>query len=302
VGLAGEYRFSCETIERNRLHSAGGVELAAEYQWVVDDGEVVAVMSTESYGQWSSFLRGFRRWLEEGHPDVADGMEYNNDDFPVAESVPDALEFVGRFVEASPNWPLWSPEIEPLLTGAVDGIELHNADASQRALVVWALGRFEAAGLPAPPVISVTFPPAEACFSGFAGWMVHDDTGSNIEVCYTSEFLTAGSEFALLARRTILHELAHVWERAHVAEASRQAFLDLRNLEAWTGAEQWARRANEQAAEVLVWGLMEELTLPRLPDPTCDGLAEAFELVTGTTAAARQQDCNIDAMYAGLPG
>lgn len=54
-------------------------------------------------------------------------------------------------------------------------------------------------------------------------------------MCWDSEFI-------------LLHELAHVWIDRNVSDATREAFMALRNdVEAWASADvPWASRRQEQ--------------------------------------------------------
>lgn len=294
-GVASGYRFRCETTSANVVLLAGGIELAATFEWVVADGDVVAVKSEEDPEHWHQVLRfyeEFQSWLRRNRPDAYSQMSFV-DFLPAAESVPAALEYVGVFVDASPDWPLL-PEPEPELSGIVDGVEVYNADPTQEALVEWALARFDAAGLPRPSVTRLEFPSTESCSHYLAGRTAHSTDTVEIEVCVTSDDI---SQSARAARHTILHELGHAWEIEHVTDRSRQAFLEHWGLDHWSGADIWEENGNEHAAEVLAWALMDDLVLPRIPNATCARLAEAFEVLTPTTAALRQDDCTDEGVH-----
>jgi hypothetical protein len=59
---------------------------------------------------------------------------------------------------------------------------------------------------------------------------------------------------------TTLHELAHAWAESQLSTAEWAAFLELRGLDVWYD-DRVARheRGMEHAAEVVSWGLMDEM-------------------------------------------
>ena len=92
------------------------------------------------------------------------------------------------------------------------------------------------------------------------------------------------------ARRSLLHELAHAWDHVGggIDIAARQRFMTMRAVTSWDddGLE-WNQRGEEQAAEIVAWGLM----LSPAPIPTSVGqygsqdeasLSAAFEMLTGS--------------------
>ena len=179
---------------------------------------------------------------------------------------------------------------DPVLNGSVDGIDIYNATEDQLALVEWAIARFDTAGLTRPPVSQITFPPTAACVSGRSGMTFCSTETCNIDICSPADEFAAATDAPLTARRTMLHELGHAWTAAFVTPATRQEFISLRNLDQWKD-EVWQDSGNEQAAEILMWGLIEDPLAHRIPETTCTELHQAFELLTGTTATLRQSDC-----------
>lgn len=144
----------------------------------------------------------------------------------------------------------------------------------------WALARFKEAGLELPS-LSIVF---------------HDD----FESCGMREGVLRVSDVEVVvhecqsdrgrARRSLLHELAHAWDHVGGGTDSevRQRFMAVRGVTSWDddGLE-WNRRGEEQAAEIVAWGLM----LVPAPIPTSVGkygpqdeamLSAAFEALTGS--------------------
>ena len=95
--------------------------------------------------------------------------------------------------------------------------------------------------------------------------------------------LTTSKELVL--KRTMLHEIAHIWATDALDQATRASFLTLRGLETWSSRDvPWHARGSEQAAEVITWALMDrELLMVTLADRDPAGLAAGYELLTGTT-------------------
>lgn len=118
-----------------------------------------------------------------------------------------------------------------------------------------ARSRFALAGLELPDV-SVEFPSAESACYGFGG--VYLPSELTVRICRPSA-------------STMVHELAHAWVETTMNDSGRQAFLQLRGLETWTGGERWDERGAEQAAEILTWALMEENIAVRWIETNTDG-------------------------------
>ena len=106
----------------------------------------------------------------------------------------------------------------------------------------------------------------------------------------------------------MVHELAHAWIETTFEAKDRQAFMQLRRLDTWTGGDQWKERGAEQAAEILTWGLMDRDISIRWvesnPDSTTsdtrrlfkitnsspDQLVTAYEHLTGVQPTDRLAD------------
>lgn len=282
---------SCITSYTNRFHGPAGFEwIVREQFWFDDDGAISAYRGNGADPPGvSEFEEAFVAWVIAGNPDIArEDMTATN---------PEMNERLGAllplFLEQSDDFPLSERTVpDPVLAGSIDGVEIYNATGRQIDLVAWALSSFDDAGLERPSVERVTFPPTLACSQGFSGIASHGETASRIELCLALDVLTGTAEFPLAAGRAALHELAHVWNRDFVDESTQKTFLAMQGLDMWTGADAWQDNGSEQAAELLMWGLMDTPIIPRLSGSSCESRAAAFAHLTGTAAGQRIDDCS----------
>jgi hypothetical protein len=90
-----------------------------------------------------------------------------------------------------------------------------------------------------------------------------------------------------MSRRTVLHEMSHIWLDRHVHDATEARFLALRDLHSWNASnDAWRFRGCEQGAEIVSWALGERILSAQIPDNDVEQLAEAFELLTGRALPA----------------
>jgi hypothetical protein len=282
---------TCEARWTNDLLRPAGVEVPIHREVFFDDaGLITSFNDDEDYGEFVAFHVAFHEWLAAEHPEIEPLVYGWNEMAGAQENIRAAIGVVEDFVAQSGGYPLGEPTVvaEPVWSGSVDGVDVYNATNEQIELVAWALERFTSVGLAPPPVSHVTFPPTAACEEGFSGMSYHTDTGGNIDVCTSSMQLVdqRGGRVPLAPRRTILHELGHLWASAYVDARTRRAFVDLLHLEAWSGVG-WESSGSEQAAEILMWGLMDTQIEPRVPDITCDEEIAAFTLLTGIQVSPR---------------
>ena len=163
----------------------------------------------------------------------------------------------------------------PLVTinGAVSPLENATLD--------WALGRYHAAGLDLPE-FTVEFAGPDGC-GGNTAIAIHGLSRPQIVICSK---LTAAPEVVL--KRTLLHEIAHIWIADALDERTRAAFLKLRGLTSWADKTvPWQDRGSEHAAEIMAWGLMDgELLLATLSNHDPVTLGAGFELLTESVAGS----------------
>jgi len=164
--------------------------------------------------------------------------------------------------------------------------------ADEQELVEYAYSRFAQAGIELPDVQIEFLADSAECF-GYGGVYLPDEL--IVRICRPS-------------KRTMVHELAHAWLETTFTAKQRDAFLNLRGLDAWTGGARWAQRGAEQAAEIVTWGVMEDNMLVRwletsnddevletwklykIPSSDPDQLSFAYEQLTGVVARLRLLD------------
>ncbi len=133
----------------------------------------------------------------------------------------------------------------------------------QLELARWAVSRFEAAGLELPSVEIRFHADRAACGEHFGYYRA-----GVMDVC--------GTNVNLLARRNLLHELAHAWAEMNETGERREQFLELRGLTSWNGRGLgWHGRGFEHAAEILAWHLGDRILTPTVPDNAPDQLEAA---------------------------
>ena len=92
-----------------------------------------------------------------------------------------------------------------------------------------------------------------------------------------------GQHHTITPTMTLLHELAHAWSFEYMTPKDQQAFVEERELDDWIINVSWWHRGQEQAAEIIAWGLTDgsRQTFYLDGQPFSD-LASAFEMLTGT--------------------
>ncbi len=167
-----------------------------------------------------------------------------------------------------------SDTVAPPSVVVVDG---GNAIDRNTALVDWALGRYEEAGLVLPDIrVSFHSPDSPECPGyGVGRWRL-EETGHRVWLCTAS-------------KRVLLHELAHAWAHENLDASQRGDFVDHLSLESWDSAHiDHGLRGMEQAAEIIAWGLLDR----RDQMPHLGGIdkASAYQLLTGSTSPFRTAD------------
>ena len=182
--------------------------------------------------------------------------------------------FVPLVLLAVITWSAASIDAWSAAAGEQPQIRFVNVSEDQQALVRWAAGLYEAAGLDLPPIVIEGHADRSAC---------HDRRGAarpevgavKIDLCVD----TAGPIDELL----IIHELAHAWDHHSLDDRRRTDFLALRGLDAWRSPQDsWNQRGAEHQAEILVWGLIDRPYRPGyLEQNDCADLLAGYRVLTG---------------------
>jgi hypothetical protein len=158
-------------------------------------------------------------------------------------------------------------------------ISIVSGSTTQIEDAQWALSRFRAAGIELPSLQIMFHDDYQAC-GNREGVLRIAGERAEIHECESDRSRS---------RRSLLHELAHAWDHmaGGITQERRARFLETRNLSSWDpDGLPWQERGEEQAAEIIAWGLM----LDAAPIPTRVGnhgpqdeslLAAAFETLTG---------------------
>ena len=149
---------------------------------------------------------------------------------------------------------------------------ISGATAAEERTVDWAMRRFRVGGLEG-------LPPLEVFCTGRArratgAWGLTSRVGS---ICAPTDLLEP------IARKYALHEMAHAWIEANLADERLVRFLRIRGIATWNDQRlPWKERGAEQAAEIITWGLGEGEVAPLLPTPVdAETLASLYVLLTG---------------------
>jgi hypothetical protein len=152
----------------------------------------------------------------------------------------------------------------------VGDIPITGGNPAQQAMAHWAEARYAAAGLVLPPL------------------QIHfhvDLSGCHERLGYFADGVASicGTHANPMARRTLLHEMAHGWINRNLSGAERVRFLELRGLRTWNDqGVTWDERGFEQAAEIMAWALDEQETgLPMFPNNSLEQMADGYESLTG---------------------
>ena len=169
-------------------------------------------------------------------------------------------------------------------------IEVFNGTAKLHSLVDWLVGRFVESGMGSPGVSEVVFAATEKCHErGYAGGFTEvAEAGSHVWLCFGEERVDS------LARPTLLHEFAHAWSATQIDEETQTRFLALFGLATWYPSGFGLPQVGvEYAADVIVWGLLEEPGLPaRFSDLSCEVVGSGFRLLTGAEPLTDPASCD----------
>ncbi|MET0910901.1 MAG: hypothetical protein ABWZ99_15655 [Ilumatobacteraceae bacterium] len=155
-------------------------------------------------------------------------------------------------------------------------VDLVDMPPEFAAAATWSTELFAQAELVLPPLRYMFHGDDTEPCSGRPG-MHHPVDGVNvIEIC-TSEMSNA-------MQGTILHETAHAWLDHTLTDQRKAAFQRLRGWTYWRDYDRaaWHENGTEQAAEIMVWGLIDRpLAMIRINQHSCDELDAGYRTLTG---------------------
>ncbi len=153
------------------------------------------------------------------------------------------------------------------------------------AMADWAIALFADADLDLPPLRFVHHGEDTTACAGRVGMHHEIDGVSVVELCT----IDTGTPTQIM----ILHETAHAWADHQLTDEAKEAFRELRGWEHWRDytAAAWHENGTEQAAEILVWGLMDRpIMIARIDQNSCDELLAGYRTLTGTDPLHGYQD------------
>lgn len=141
---------------------------------------------------------------------------------------------------------------------------IHGASFEYETQIAEAVQRFADAGLRLPPLHIYVHRSQDGCH----GYLGYYGDGQRVDIC-------------MWAEQIILHELAHAWERHHVADETRAAFIEHTDSTTWDDLDTpRERRGIEVAAETIAFGLSSK-PLSDTAAITNRARLEGYELLTG---------------------
>lgn len=154
---------------------------------------------------------------------------------------------------------------------SVEAIDVAGVTEDQMRVLLWALDLFEQADM-VLPTFRMTSEHEDAC-DGYAAVVSSTAQVPHVRVCTPR----TGPSLEWV----VLHELGHIWAERHVDADHQALFLAVRSLAAWR-SDVRAESGTEQAADVIVWALMDRPVRPiHLLDMSCIELGVAHRALTG---------------------
>lgn len=155
-------------------------------------------------------------------------------------------------------------------------VELTALPPEMQELADWAVDLFAEAGLELPPLRFEHHGEDRSHCGGRTGAHHLVEAVSVIEVCTAS--------VAPATQVMLLHETAHAWVEHALGDGPKAAFQELRGWVHWRDYEAvpWHENGTEQAAEILVWGLIDRpLAMVRIEQNSCGELEAGYRALTG---------------------
>lgn len=179
---------------------------------------------------------------------------------------------------------LFVPQVHHPARSIGSRTEISGATMDQLQLFKWSRAQFAGAGLPLPD-LDVRFHQDRAgCDDANGRYRKRDH---RLRMCNVGDMTTT-------PEHTMLHELGHAWSFEYLELETIQAFLELRDLEDWRDVEAWWLKGQEQAAEIVAWGLMGDRPFESrftrwVP---CEELSRAYLLLTGVAPTRPGVHCD----------
>ncbi|NNF54965.1 MAG: hypothetical protein HKN03_11055 [Acidimicrobiales bacterium] len=155
-------------------------------------------------------------------------------------------------------------------------VRLSELPPAYAEMVYWAVGLFQRAELELPELeISYVGLDAKGCDWRLGGHRRVGDL-SQITLCETPNLH--------IREHLVLHEIAHAYLEHHLAPNRKARFKSLRGWTEWWNydAAPWHENGAEQAAEILVWGLIDRpVGIVRIYQNTCAELDAGYRILTG---------------------
>ena len=158
----------------------------------------------------------------------------------------------------------------------VESVELVDLPDEFSEIVSWAVKLFEGAGLPLPPMQFVYHGDDPVPCSGWRGAHRYVDGRSTIDICT--------SDPGTVTEALVLHETAHAWAAHDLSDERKADFQALRGWTYWRNHQEanWHENGSEQAAEMMVWGLIDRpVGIITINEHACDDLDAGYRALTG---------------------
>jgi len=178
-----------------------------------------------------------------------------------------ALTSVLTFGFVAPN----EEQPDRALSDPAELVELVDVPEEFADLARWAVDLFEEAGLHLPPVRFVYHGDDRAPCGGWRGVHRHDEGNSTIGIC--------SSDPGNVTAVNILHEIAHAWAAHDLSNERKADFQSIRGWTYWRNHEaaKWHENGSEQAAEMILWGLIDRpVGIITINDHSCDDLDAGY--------------------------
>lgn len=147
--------------------------------------------------------------------------------------------------------------------------------AEHRHTALWAIQRFEAAGLAVPPIELHLHQDTAEC-KGNRG--IYNSDAQRIDVCVDEPAV-------------VLHEIAHAWNHENLSDSQRSEYVSAGGFGSWDDPETpWSEKGSEDAADTISWALLEESIAAITPDGPIAQRDAAYLLLTGSHAPRLQMN------------